>query len=81
MNALYAEFWPLATTEQERIILDQELHRYRGGYYQKLTDFLHSHSRLASAFVVGPAKFPGTQMEKREQSTDNKLIELVDWST
>ncbi|CAN5447157.1 hypothetical protein BH10PLA2_BH10PLA2_08380 [soil metagenome] len=80
INGLYKELWPLATTEHQKATLDQEMHRYRDGYYQRITDYLHSHSRLASAFVVGPARFPVDQMQKRGQSTDNKLTELVDWS-
>ncbi|CAN5252600.1 hypothetical protein BH10PLA2_BH10PLA2_12240 [soil metagenome] len=53
---------------------------YRDGYHQRITAYLHSHFRLAWAFVVGPSNFPVAQMQKRGQSTDNKLNELVDWS-
>ncbi|WP_165251267.1 hypothetical protein [Paludisphaera soli] len=32
VNGLYAELWPLAQTEEQRVILDREMHRFRNCY-------------------------------------------------
>lgn len=81
VNGLYAELWPLATTEEQRAILADEMERYRLGYLKHMTAYLASHSRVYSSMIAGPSNFPSRMMEKRNRSVDNRSTELMEWSS
>lgn len=49
--------------------------RYRG----KLADYLRSMANTASAFIVGPAKFPVEKNRKRQEATEKKYNEFREW--
>lgn len=51
--------------------------RFLEKHYKLATAYLASESRCASAFVVGPAKFPIARMEKRANNSYNHLERLV----
>lgn len=63
----------------EQEVVDASLSRYRQRYEKLLTDWLHSHSRLASSAVVGPARFPVARMEKYRGWEENKYKNFRDW--
>lgn len=79
VNGLYAEFWTIAKTDEQRAILADEMERYRQGYIGRLNAYLASHSRVYSSMIAGPANFPVRQMEKRNRSVDNKVSEWIEW--
>jgi hypothetical protein len=79
VNGLYAEFWPLAKTEEQRSLLAGEMERYRQGYLQRMKAYLASHGNVVSSFIAGPSKFPAARMQKRGRWADNKLNDLVEW--
>lgn len=79
VNGLYAELWPLAKTNEQKTLLAEEMARYRQGYLSRQKAYLASHANVASAFIVGPARFPVARMQKRSQWADNKANELLEW--
>uniref|UniRef100_UPI0019810356 hypothetical protein n=1 Tax=Paludisphaera soli TaxID=2712865 RepID=UPI0019810356 len=76
---LYAELWLLAQTDEQRVILDREMHRFRDGYYQRVIAFHASYSRVVSSFIAGPSNFPVERMRKRGDAAHNRLNELIDY--
>lgn len=56
--------------------LNAEFARFRQGYKKRYLDYLRSRSGLVSFMIVGPAKFPVRQMEKKNRAIGNKLQEL-----
>ena len=79
VNALYAELWPLAGTDEQRGILAAEMERYRQGYLSRMNAWLSSHANVASAMITGPANFPTARNQKRSRWADNKADELREW--
>ncbi|WP_165253192.1 hypothetical protein [Paludisphaera soli] len=79
VNGLYAELWPLAATDEQRVILDAEMHRFRDGYHRRVTAFHASYSRVVSTMIAGPPNFPVRQMQKRGDAAHNRLNELIDY--
>lgn len=63
----------------EQETLDASLSRYGQKYEKLLTDWLHSHSRLANSAVVGPAKFPVARMEKYRGWKESKYENFSQW--
>jgi len=59
-------------TDENRAEIEADLERYRQGYIKHLTAYLHSHSNVISAAIVGPAKFPTRRNQKRSRWADNK---------
>lgn len=79
VNGLYAELWPVAKTEEQKVLLAAEMERYREGYLSRMKAWLASHSNVMSAMIVGPARFPTARNQKRGQWADNKLADLCEW--
>lgn len=79
VNGLYAELWPLAKTDEQKALLAEEMERYRQRYLSRKNAYLASHANVASAFIVGPARFPVARMEKRSRWADNKANDLLEW--
>lgn len=59
--------------------LGQTLTRYRQKYEKHLSDWLYSHSNVASSAVTGPANFPVARMEKYRKWADNKYEYFREW--
>ncbi|MBX3253302.1 MAG: hypothetical protein KF862_04090 [Chitinophagaceae bacterium] len=59
--------------------LEQTLTRYQQKYEKHLSDWLHSHSNVASSAVTGPANFPVARMEKYRKWADNKYEYFREW--
>lgn len=49
------------------------------GYRRRVIDYLGSHSRVASAMIVGPARFPAERMRKRSEAADRKAQEADEY--
>src|SRR5579871_2505481 len=79
VNGFYADMVNLCTHPAQRALLDAEILRYKENYLTHYSAYLHSHSRVASSFITGPANFPVRQMQKRGRWADNKLAEFTDW--
>ncbi len=59
--------------------LNEAFQRYRMGYKALTMKYLHSQSRCASWFIVGPANFPARQQEKRRAVADKRQNELIEY--
>src|SRR5262245_11624060 len=58
----------LATSTDQLQILATEIERYKQNYRTRMYAVLDAKSRTASSAIVGPAKFPTRQMEKRHDT-------------
>jgi len=58
--------------DSHEIIISVWFDDYRRGLKSKYLEYLHSHSRVASAFICGPANFPVARNRKRIDAADNK---------
>lgn len=52
---------------------------YYATYRSKITDLFHRHSRIMSAAIVGPARFPTAKNHRANDSYDNAAMEFVEW--
>jgi hypothetical protein len=76
MTAFYTGLMTHVKTEAEREYLETAADRYRHGYIQHYTAYLHSKSRIVSSAIAGPSNFPGRMMEKRDATpTTEKAFE------
>lgn len=78
MKGLYDEFKAKIKPEQHPQLV-REMEKYKKKYLQKYLDLLNNHSKIASAMVVGPAKFPTAKMEKYNNAYEKKLKEFIAW--
>lgn len=67
------------TSEEKRAVLAVTFDTYRKKYAERMRGYLHSHSSLASSFVVGPANFPVARMQKRQRWTENRWNEAQEF--
>jgi hypothetical protein len=81
MNSVYDKLSAQANTEEKKKILVEEFERYRQGYVERQKDYLNSHSRIVSAFIAGPSKFPARMMNKRSDALDNKVANWIEWDS
>lgn len=79
VNGLYAEMLKLATTDQQKALLAEEMERYRKGYLEKYGAYLASHANVASSMITGPARFPTARNEKRGRWADAKRDAFLEW--
>lgn len=69
-----------AETEEQKIILNDEMIRYKTGYVSRLTAYLYSQSRCANTMITGGSNFPVERNRKRMNAADNKYKELREFS-
>lgn len=79
MAEVEAEFAPWATDENAEAIRE-DLERYRQGYLSRLKDYLAAESRCVSSFIAGPSNFPAACMNKRNETSHKRSMELMEWS-
>lgn len=79
IEAVYDELAPLATTDEQRRVLIEEVERYRQGYLRRTLDILSARSRTASPMVTGPSKFPTARNRKMIDREMAKIRELGEW--
>lgn len=68
-------------TEEKKALLENEFARYREGYKAHTLKYLQSRNGLMSSFIAGPANFPVARMEKRHNSVEKRLNELIEYRT
>lgn len=73
-------FQSLVKIEEQKKIAQDLTELYIKKYHKLYTDYLHSRSGLMSTMITGPANFPVRRMEKKNQSVDNKLNALLDFT-
>lgn len=79
MQWVVEKFSPWATEENAEQ-LGEELEAYRAKYARLLADYLHSHSRVMSTMITGPANFPTNSNRKKGDAADKKMTALFEWS-
>lgn len=80
MESVAQEFGAYADDSNREQIVG-ELERYRQGYVRRLHAYLSAHSRTASTFVTGASKFPVARNQKRLETSDRRLQELLEYSS
>lgn len=79
VNGVYAELAKLAKTPEQQEYLEEAMNRYREKYLSLTLAALNAHSRIASAFVVGPAKFPFSRNQKRIDAHEAHRAKIYDF--
>lgn len=69
----------LASTPEKAVSFVAELERHREGYLKRLSAYLSSHSRVASTMITGGSNFPVRRNQKRSDSADRRLNELLEY--
>lgn len=70
----------IAQNPDQRAILENELRIYKDRYLSRLNAWLSAHSRTASTFVTGAAKFNHRRNQKANDTEGRRLNELLEWS-
>ncbi len=78
IKSVYTLFADRITADQEALFLE-EIVRYRKGNLSRRLDYLYSRSRIMSAMVTGPSKFPTRSNEKHSRAYENKLNAFLEW--
>ena len=78
-NRAKSEIEKLVETDEDRQIMNEELHRYKQGLIQKFNAKLQAQSRQMSAMIAGPAKFPVRRNKRRMDTADKRRNELTEW--
>lgn len=73
-------FQSLVKIDEQKQIAQDLTELYIKKYHKLYTDYLHSRSGLMSTMITGPANFPVRRMQKKNQSVDNKLNALLDFT-
>jgi hypothetical protein len=66
-------------TPDQQVLLLEEMTRYRKGNLSRRLDYLCGRSRIMSAMITGPSKFPTRRNEKHSRSYENKVQAFLDW--
>lgn len=60
--------------------MPEQMHEeYYASYRAKITDLFHKHSRIMSAAITGPARFPTEKNRRHNDSYDSAVQEFVEW--
>lgn len=79
MRNLYEEMAPLAKTEEQKTILAAEMEQYKTRYLNKYKAALSARSRVMSAMITGPARFPTRSNQKKSDTADKRISEFLEW--
>src|SRR5882724_10787746 len=79
VSAFEAKLSEIAKMPQQVALIPGHVERFRDNYASHLNAIWHAASRTASAFIVGPAKFPTRANEKRGNTLDRRRAELLEW--
>ena len=79
MEALRDKLMPLATTDEARAAVLEDLATYRDGYMKRFWSYIDAQGRCYSSMIVGPANFPVAQQQKRNATRDKRLQEFCEW--
>lgn len=81
-STLRADFDSLskyADTTEKLAQLGEEFARYRQGFCVRYKSHLAARARVLSVLVTGPSRFPGRRNQKRGDTADKRMRELLDW--
>lgn len=70
-----------ADTDEKIEFADEVTERYRVAYLSKNSALLASRSRVMSAMITGPARFPVARNQKRMDAYEKRAKEFYDWSS
>jgi hypothetical protein len=70
----------LAKTDAQRALIPEHVERYQRNYAEHQTAIWHAMTRTASAFIVGPARFPTESNRKRGETVDRRRAEFQAWN-
>jgi hypothetical protein len=82
MSAVAQEFTQWNTADNNAAMV-ADLEEYRARYAAKYNAYLAAHSRVVSTFITGGSGWTASRVrtnEKRNNSTDNRLTELLEYS-
>ncbi len=60
---------------------EEQIERYKKGYEEKITKWLHSQTSTASSFITGGSNFPVRRQEKLRGWADNHYNNFREWRT
>ena len=79
LEAIYKELLRYVKTEAQKKYLDYWIKDFAEKYAEKEKDYLSSMSEIYSPMIAGPSKFPTERMRKRNEITDRKLHDMLEW--
>lgn len=79
MQADWEHLSKFAKTPEQQEVLKSEFSRYKAGYLEKYKAALSADSRILSAMVTGPARFPTRRNEKANHTADKRRQELEEF--
>jgi hypothetical protein len=76
---LLEKYTPLATTDDQRAILNAELERYMANYQKHYAGIYGAGSRTASVMITGASNFPTRRNQKWLDIEMRRVNEFLDW--
>lgn len=69
-----------AEVNSDLVVMPESMQEeYCQKYREKIIDLFHRHSRIMSADIVGPARFPTEKNRRANDSYDNAVKEFLEW--
>lgn len=79
MEALRDKLMGLATTDEARAAVLEDLATYRDAWVARFWKWIGAKSRCYSSMIAGPSNFPVRQQEKRAGAERKQLQEFCEW--
>lgn len=79
MEAIRDKLMALATTDEARAAVLEDLATYRDAWVKRFWTWIGAKSRCYSSMIAGPSNFPVRQQEKRSEAERKRLQEFCDW--
>jgi hypothetical protein len=80
MQATYAAWQAMATTDEAHAYVEQAMADYKAGYIAKLHAWANASSRCVSTMIAGPANFNVRRAEKANASERKRSDEWHEWA-
>lgn len=77
----YNELQKYATSDEQKLLLDQEMERFQIGFAGKFNNKLATQGRCISTFITGASNFPTRRAEKANNSYEKRWREMFEWRT
>jgi len=79
VNSLIETLTKLATSDEQKKILSEQVQRYKEGYIKHYNALLSAKSRVLSPMITGPSNFPTARNEKANNTEHKRSVEFTDW--